>query len=1177
MFRSIVKPFILMIIFIVCIGNFSFAKNIISNISIDVVINDDGSANITQTWDGTFEEGTECYLPIDTNDFEISNLTVKMGDKRFKNIEWDLNKSFEEKSYKCGINKTDVGVELCFGISKYGKNKYTFSYDISKLVGSYTDYDGFNFQFVNTNMDSFPTNVEWKLKLKSGKKLTSNNCKISCSGYEGIAEIKNGIAVAKSMQSLNGEQYFDVAMQFDKGIIKPQSLPKDKSSLKSQIENAKLVTEYSKETFVEDMDTVTLGSYPQTDATGKIKDPIEWVVLERDEETKRALLLSKYVLDCKPYNTDGKDLSWETCSLRGWMNKDFYSSAFNENEKNYILEITLNNCDAVEENGPVYGNDTNDRVFCLSLAEIIKISYNKKLSAKASEYAVSQSNGNDYFIYTQEFYQELLRRWNKHYNSKNINKEEYQEHIKYLEDNKWSIGRSSYWLRTPVGPKFYDGTGETWEIYVEHSGRCLISGIPVDTMSVGVRPALWVSYGSEDDKNNTGTVNVDSNKNLENAYETWDDNMFNESSYTYNHKVARISAMLCEASYNTGKLKNMILNHFGFSNIQLYNYDINDSIVLDEYKGTNCFSISHKTTNDKTILLVTVRGTNTIEEIKGDAIKRTWWDDIVNWFSGSTYDKNEHKMFNQCNVYDNVYDFYEQVEKGIYDYLSKDPSIKKTKNMKVLITGHSLGGAAANLYGAALVYDTQPLDNKYLKHEDIFTYTFGSIKVIEDIDTNIEEGYENVFDIYNHYDSFGPNGNYAWTNASSPYQKFGHTFIYDDERLHFGEINEPHLWEVNGFDVLNPISLVIKSVKHIADGKAMDFVGTFNNHDMKNYMAALNLYDFSKNNFSNNNVSDSILENSGNDIIASENRLSKDKQKSSDKYYYYFDEKNDKVLHISSKNNNGKAREVNTTYAWIGLEINPIAYLYKDDAEKLSNIEHIVIDDKLKLDSTVGMFSYLPKLKEVNVNLIDTSKTKYMQMMFVGCEELSSIDVSAWDTSNVVDMSFMFKRCYSLKTIDVSGWNTNNVTNMAGLFNDCEALNGVNVSKWNVGNVTNIYRMFNGCSSIEKIDVSKWDTKNVTKMSSAFSGCTSLKTIDVSKWDTSKVTAMDYTFNMCTSLLELNVSNWNTSSVTLMNGMFANCSSLVEIDVSKWDTSQVVNMLSMFEGCSSLVRLDVKN
>ena len=34
---------------------------------------------------------------------------------------WDIGASFGEKSYKCGYNRIDGGVELCFGISEYGQ------------------------------------------------------------------------------------------------------------------------------------------------------------------------------------------------------------------------------------------------------------------------------------------------------------------------------------------------------------------------------------------------------------------------------------------------------------------------------------------------------------------------------------------------------------------------------------------------------------------------------------------------------------------------------------------------------------------------------------------------------------------------------------------------------------------------------------------------------------------------------------------------------------------------------------------------------------------------------------------------------------------------------------------------------------------------------------------------
>ena len=836
MIKRILKLSLLLVVAIIFICNISFAENNVKSIAIEVIVNDDGSAKITQKWSGTFDEGTECFLPIDKADFEVSNLSVTMGNKNFKNIEWDINKSFEEKSYKCGINKTDTGVELCFGISKMGKNTYTFSYDVSRLVSAYSDYDGFNYTFVNPNMDYFPTNVEWKLKLKSGKKLTSNNCKISCSGYEGTAEIKNGIAVAKSIQSLNGNQYFDVTMQFDKGIIKSQQLPKDKSSLKSQIENAKLVTEYSKDTLVEDMDTVTFGSYPQSDITGNTKDPIEWIVLERDEENKKALLFSKYILDCKCYDKGSDNGFWNTCTLRDWLNEEFYHIAFNSDECSLINTTLL-----INSENEVDKNSTNDKIFCLSGNEIIKYFYFEReenrryyfydnLGAKGTTYARNIDNGG----YTL-----------------------------WVDSTQKNEGSSCFWVRSLKDKnQFINENDDEDSENLEKT---------INTNTIGVRPALWVSYGSEDDKNNTGTVNVDSNKNLENAYETWDDNMFNESSYTYNHKVARISAMLSEAAYTESKIEDILLNKFKFTKIKFYNYDYSKSMKLD-YHGTNCFSVAHKKINNNSaIFVISVRGTKTIGEIIGDAVK-------YDYLSGQYV----HNM-NNVAVYDHIYDFYRQIKIGVENYFDENSSLKNIKNLKILITGHSLGGASANCYAADLIANIKNYKlNSYLEKNDIFTYTFGAIKVfLKRLDENIfdsivnkfcgvpnyAEGYMNIFNIYNHYDSFGPHGNYAWTNVSSPYQKFGMTYKYTDERLHFDEINEPHLYEINSVDVITILPAIIKSIIHAVDDDAKDFVGTFYNHDMTNYMAALNLYDFSKiRNTNQEEAAQEAKQNNGNNL-----------------------------------------------------------------------------------------------------------------------------------------------------------------------------------------------------------------------------------------------------------------------------------------------------------------------
>ena len=132
---------------------------------------------------------------------------------------------------------------------------------------------------------------------------------------------------------------------------------------------------------------VIFGNYPQTN-DGNDNSPIEWLVLESDRET--ALLISRYALDCKPYNTEFVDTTWEQCTLRGWLNNAFYNRAFSTEEKQYILQS-----DVSADKNPEYstnpGNATKDNVFLLSIVEANK--YFKSDDARKcapTDYAIQQ-------------------------------------------------------------------------------------------------------------------------------------------------------------------------------------------------------------------------------------------------------------------------------------------------------------------------------------------------------------------------------------------------------------------------------------------------------------------------------------------------------------------------------------------------------------------------------------------------------------------------------------------------------------------------------------------------------------------------------------------------------------------------------------------------------------------
>ena len=86
-------------------------------------------------------------------------------------------------------------------------------------------------------------------------------------------------------------------------------------------------------------------------------------------EGDHALVISKYGLDVKPYNEAEANVTWETCTLRTWLNGEFCNSAFSSEEKERIRQVTVKNPDNAIY-GTDCGNDTTDRIFLLSIEEV---------------------------------------------------------------------------------------------------------------------------------------------------------------------------------------------------------------------------------------------------------------------------------------------------------------------------------------------------------------------------------------------------------------------------------------------------------------------------------------------------------------------------------------------------------------------------------------------------------------------------------------------------------------------------------------------------------------------------------------------------------------------------------------------------------------------------------------
>ena len=142
--------------------------------------------------------------------------------------------------------------------------------------------------------------------------------------------------------------------------------------------NCSNIIEKGKPTFIKQNYSVGsyvyYGTYPQT-ADGNDSTPIEWLVLDYDAKNKKALLISRYGLDCKMYDSGHADnVTWETCTLRTWLNGTFLSKAFNKAEQELILNTDVDNSKSQCYGGWITsgGNDTQDKIFLLSYGEANK-------------------------------------------------------------------------------------------------------------------------------------------------------------------------------------------------------------------------------------------------------------------------------------------------------------------------------------------------------------------------------------------------------------------------------------------------------------------------------------------------------------------------------------------------------------------------------------------------------------------------------------------------------------------------------------------------------------------------------------------------------------------------------------------------------------------------------------
>lgn len=193
-------------------------------------------------------------------------------------------------------------------------------------------------------------------------------------------------------------------------------------------------------------DTVTFGRYEQDNNVDNGAEAIEWIVLDRQDD--KVLVLSKYCLHSMKYNNMYIPTTWSNSYMRGWLNNDFFTTAFTTDEKKMVAmakNVTPDNHRALN---PEYhtegGPDTNDLVFLLCGEEVEKYFPDQESRrAYSTDYAKEQG------VYTDEEY-------------------------------------SWWWTRTP-------GEYQHFSTIVRTNGLVQYTGGYLCSKNGGVRPAVWIS------------------------------------------------------------------------------------------------------------------------------------------------------------------------------------------------------------------------------------------------------------------------------------------------------------------------------------------------------------------------------------------------------------------------------------------------------------------------------------------------------------------------------------------------------------------------------------------------------------------------------------------------------------------------------------------------------------
>ena len=187
--------------------------NEINNIDMDIYVDNNGTAHVTEKWTVKAKNNTEFYKQYkNLNESSITNYKVNMNGKNFELVDWNINASFEEKAYKYGYNYIYDGVELCFGISNYGNNNYTLSYDITNFI--YNTSDNYQLAYWNLIQPSSDMIDNVNIKIRSDFKYSDTLDVWGYGKYGAPCYVYDGVIEMTSEGAIGSSEYMTILVKF---------------------------------------------------------------------------------------------------------------------------------------------------------------------------------------------------------------------------------------------------------------------------------------------------------------------------------------------------------------------------------------------------------------------------------------------------------------------------------------------------------------------------------------------------------------------------------------------------------------------------------------------------------------------------------------------------------------------------------------------------------------------------------------------------------------------------------------------------------------------------------------------------------------------------------------------------------------------------------------------------